>query len=183
LVYLRAVRYFVALDPEAGTSPAAVDLVVLPGGRLEVRVDGRTVDVDVERLGAHTSVRVGGRVLDLTLEGAWPEVSIAGGARRGPARVESERSRLADDAVRARPGAIRRDAVVRSPMPGRVVRVLVAPGDAVTAGQGVAVLEAMKMENEVKTSAPGVVAEVHVRPGAAVEASAPLVTFAREPGA
>jgi pyruvate carboxylase subunit B len=65
-------------------------------------------------------------------------------------------------------------------MPGRVVRLLVATGDHVAPGQGVVVLEAMKMENEVRSTAAGVVAEVHVSAGAAVEANAPLVTFARE---
>ena len=63
-------------------------------------------------------------------------------------------------------------------MPGRVVKVLVSKGDAVEAGQGLLVLEAMKMENEVKARAAGTVAEVHVAPGAAVEGSAKLVTLA-----
>jgi biotin carboxyl carrier protein len=96
------------------------------------------------------------------------------------ARVESERDRSAEATTRARPGTAARDPVVRSPMPGRVVRVLVAAGDVVGVGQGVAVLEAMKMENEVRSTSGGTVAEVHVAPGATVEANAALITFARE---
>jgi biotin carboxyl carrier protein len=67
---------------------------------------------------------------------------------------------------------------VKSPMPGRVVKVLVAKGDSVAVGQGLVVLEAMKMENEVKARAAGTVAEVHVAAGATVEGGAKLVTLA-----
>jgi biotin carboxyl carrier protein len=60
-------------------------------------------------------------------------------------------------------------------MPGRVVRVLVSVGDHVSARQGVVVVEAMKMENELRASRDGVVKEVLVEPGAAVETGAVLV--------
>ena len=50
-------------------------------------------------------------------------------------------------------------------------------GDVVEAGQGVVIVEAMKMENELRASGPGVVREVHVRPGDAVESGADLVSF------
>ena len=65
-------------------------------------------------------------------------------------------------------GASTADREIRAPMPGLVLRVLVKPGDAVEAGQGVAVLEAMKMENELKAPAAGTVAAVHAGAGAAV---------------
>jgi pyruvate carboxylase subunit B len=54
-------------------------------------------------------------------------------------------------------------------MPGLVVKVEVQEGDEVVAGQGVAIVEAMKMENELKTESAGVVSRVHVSPGEAVE--------------
>ncbi len=68
---------------------------------------------------------------------------------------------------------------VEAYMPGRVVSVLVAEGDAVTAGQGVLVLEAMKMENEIQAEQDGVVARILVAPGQAVEGGDPL--FELEP--
>jgi biotin carboxyl carrier protein len=55
-------------------------------------------------------------------------------------------------------------------MPGKVVRILVRPGDVVEAGQGVAVVEAMKMQNEIKTQRAGAVISVTVTEGAAVSA-------------
>ena len=73
-------------------------------------------------------------------------------------------------------------ATLRAPMPGKVVKVLCQPGDAVKAGQGLLVIEAMKMENELKAAGPGVVEQVHATPGQAVEKGAVLVTF-RAPGA
>jgi biotin carboxyl carrier protein len=60
-------------------------------------------------------------------------------------------------------------------MPGRVVRVLVAVGDHVTAKQAVIVVEAMKMENELRTPREGVVKEILVTPGATVESGAVLI--------
>jgi biotin carboxyl carrier protein len=183
-------RYFVTIDPEAveaSASPVAVDVVETPDGRLEARVGGRTTAADLVRIGGETSVRVDGRIFEALVDGALPQVHVRGGGRRWSARVENERSAAADAGTAGRRSAGKRDAAVRSPMPGRVVRVLVAPGDILAAGRGVAILEAMKMENEVRSAHGGVVARVHVVAGATVDANAPLVTLApdepaREPG-
>ncbi len=67
--------------------------------------------------------------------------------------------------------------VVRSPMPGRVVSILVESGQTVMAGQGVAIVEAMKMENELRAEIDGVVETVHVNADDRVEGNAQLVTL------
>jgi biotin carboxyl carrier protein len=175
------VRYFVALDSEQ--AGVAVDVTELPNGGLDVRVDGRPLAVDLVRVGATASVRAGGYMFDAVVDRSLPSVSVQGGGRRWAARVESERSRSGEAAADPRRGGGSRDVSIRSPMPGRVVRVLVGPGDAVAAGQGVVVLEAMKMENEVRSPRAGVVGRVHAAPGGTVEANALLVTFARDEGA
>ena len=64
-----------------------------------------------------------------------------------------------------------------SPMPGRIVKVLVARGQAVAARQGLVVVEAMKMENELRAPRAGTVADVRVREGAPVEANVVLVVM------
>ena len=64
-----------------------------------------------------------------------------------------------------------------SPMPGRIVKVLVKTGDAVAARQGLVVIEAMKMENELRAPRAGTVAEVRIREGAPVEANVVLVVL------
>jgi multidrug efflux pump subunit AcrA (membrane-fusion protein) len=71
----------------------------------------------------------------------------------------------------------RRVAHAAAAMPGRVLRILVAPGEQVTQGQALLVLEAMKMENEVKSPRDGVIAAVEVSAGKAVSAGEILVKF------
>ncbi|MBX5494742.1 MAG: biotin/lipoyl-binding protein [Bryobacteraceae bacterium] len=66
---------------------------------------------------------------------------------------------------------------VTAPMPGKVVRVLVAQGDSVQAGQGLVVVEAMKMQNELRAPRDGVVVQLSAREGAAVAAGEVLVTI------
>lgn len=165
-------RYFVTLGP--AMAPIEVDVRELPSGALEVSTNGALVQVDVLPLGAGISARVGGRMIDLTTEGTPPDLGVVASGHRSYVRVESERLRVATAARRIR-GAPEK--VLRSPMPGRVIKVQVSVGDDVAVGQPLLVIEAMKMENELRAKAPGTVAEVHVAPGAAVEANAKLVTF------
>ena len=169
-------RYYVTLDPDPGARPVLVDLVELPSGALQARLDGAPIDVDVVVVGSQLSVRVNGQVVDLTTEGTPPEIGAVASGHRSYVRVESERMRSAEQAKKAT--VTGGDKTVKSPMPGRVVKVLIAKGDVVEVGQGLLVLEAMKMENEVRARIAGTVAEVHVAPGATVEGNAKLVTLA-----
>jgi acetyl/propionyl-CoA carboxylase alpha subunit len=122
-----------------------------PGG------PGRSYDVAIERQpGGRRVVHVDGRVFPCSL--AEPRIS-----RRRPG-----------SAVAPGPAGAWRLVV---PMPGRVVRVFVGPGDAVAPGQGLVVVEAMKMENELRAPRAGIVAEVRVREGMAVEANAVLLVL------
>ncbi len=81
-----------------------------------------------------------------------------------------------DPASKTDPGTV----FIKAPMPGRVVRVLVAVGDRVTARQGVVVVEAMKMENELRAPGDGIVMEVAARPGAVVESGAVLIVIGKD---
>jgi biotin carboxyl carrier protein len=167
-------RYFVTLEPN--DKQIVVDLVELPSGALEAKVDGRAIDLDVAQVGTQLNVRADGQVVDLTTEGTPPDLGAVASGHRAFVRVESERMRAAELAKKTVSTGGER--VIKSPMPGRVVKVLVARGDAVTAGQGLLVLEAMKMENEVKTKVAGTIADVHVTAGSTVEGNAKLVTLA-----
>lgn len=168
-------RYFVNLDGNASTEPTVVEVTELPTGELDVAIGGKKVAVDVVALEGSLSVRVDGRVVDLTTEGQPPEVGLIASGHRSYVRVESERQRAAAAAKRGTGGAT--DGVLKAPMPGRVVKVLVAVGAEITAGQTLLVIEAMKMENEVKAKGAGTIAQVHVVEGATVEANAKLVTL------
>jgi biotin carboxyl carrier protein len=85
-----------------------------------------------------------------------------------------ERTRTIRDLSNATAGP-KGPAPLVAPMPGLIVRVNVAPGDTVSAGQGLVVMEAMKMENELRAAGPGTVKAVLAVPGTAVEKGAVLV--------
>ena len=74
-------------------------------------------------------------------------------------------------------GAVKKAAKVKSQMPGKIVRVLVKPGDAVKKGQSLLVMEAMKMENEIKAAQDGVIKEIKVTEGQAIETGAELLNY------
>ena len=87
-----------------------------------------------------------------------------------------ERTRAIRDLSAARAGPSG-PAPILAPMPGLIVRVSVKPGDKVEAGQGIVVMEAMKMENELRATAAGTVRSVEVSAGTAVEKGALLVAL------
>jgi len=144
-----------------------------------VTVDGRAVRVGIGRVdgGPLRSLVVDGASHRLaavrTGEGSW---RIHLGGRRIDTSVVDERTRT----IRAMTGdgvGPRGPRPVVAPMPGMVVRVEVAPGEEVRAGQGVVIVEAMKMENELVAEGPGRVSAVHVGEGEAVEKDQILVSL------
>lgn len=121
----------------------------------------------------------------LRLGDAVYEVIARRGAQRGAYTVEIGASRLATEALDQRGRALRALSAatatrhgpepIRAPMPGLVTKVLVAAGDAVRAGDSIVVMEAMKMENELRAKSDGRVRAVVVTPGTAVEKGMVLV--------
>jgi glutaconyl-CoA/methylmalonyl-CoA decarboxylase subunit gamma len=171
-------RYYVTLEKAPDAKPLVVDVRELPSGGLDVMVDGAAVPVDVVSFANETralSVRVDGRMVDLTTEGEPPEIGAIASGHRSYVRVESERQRAAAAAKKG--GSASSEKTVKSPMPGRVIRLLVAKGDEVAAGQTLCVIEAMKMENEVKAKVACKVEAVHVSEGATVEANAKIFSL------
>jgi pyruvate carboxylase subunit B len=161
-------------------------LVTLLGRTIEVEVDGEHVTVDGRALAATLGSVPGSQVRQLLLDGRAEALGVEAGAgghwaitRRGERteiEVIDERTRH----IRSLTGVGDRPpgpAVLRAPMPGLVVRVQVEAGQAVVAGAGVVVLEAMKMENELRAAAAGMVRAVRVRSGEAVEKGQVLVEF------
>jgi biotin carboxyl carrier protein len=143
------------------------------GGHFRLLIDGETHEVDARRTDLGLSiVAQDGTSIDAAVTdrggGKWfvqlPRVAVS-------AVVDGRRFRRADVGDDGGTGAQR----VTAPMPGRIVRVLVGEGDEVDARQGLVVVEAMKMENELTVSRAGRVREVAVSEGDLVEAGRLLV--------
>jgi pyruvate carboxylase subunit B len=160
-------------------------IVDLNGERREVEVDGESVRLDGEALVGRVEEIEGTPVRLVTIGSEVHRVIVRRGASRGAYTLWVDGFRFDGEALDERTRTIRDitaasakatgPAPVVAPMPGLIVRVTVAPGDVVQAGQGLVVMEAMKMENELRASAAGTVKAVHASPGKAVEKGTILV--------
>ena len=170
-------KYFVDVTPPgAGTEPARHEVTV-EGGTALVDAAGAAASLDPGSAAAVVRVlRVGDavhRVEVRRLAGRGRYAVVVDGFRYEVEALD-ERSRAIRDLTAATAGPAGPAPLV-APMPGLIVRVTVRPGDRVVPGQGLVVMEAMKMENELRTQAGGTVKSVLVQPGATVEKGARLV--------
>jgi len=147
-----------------------------------VRVDGQAVDVEVRQAEAGVWIlRRGSEQTVAQVDGRGGKLVVE---LRRPGRdavlvaADVADARRAAIAAPSRAAAGAAPITVRSPIPGRLIKLLVKVGDAVTAGQTMVVLEAMKMENELPAPRAGRVAELRCAEGAAVEAGQALVVVA-----
>lgn len=135
--------------------------------RYTIEIDGRLFVIDVEEQGAERfAVHVDGQSFDVTLAGreelgadavhVVPSAAVPAASVTRPRTAPLRASRPPDAAD---------NGVLCAPMPGVILRVLVAPGASVRRGQELAVLEAMKMENIIRAPQDATVAEVLVKPG------------------
>jgi pyruvate carboxylase subunit B len=142
--------YEVAID---GESPVRVDVAKTPRTIFSLLIGNRQWEgsVDAKDDGSF-DVHVGASAFDI--------------------QVIDERRKLLSGAA-AVPVGSRQE--LRAQMPGKIVKVLVAPGDRVERDQGLVIIEAMKMENELKAEVEGVIADVRAREGETVESGALLL--------
>jgi biotin carboxyl carrier protein len=167
---------------EVNGRPHAVT-VEKTGTRYRIEADGRVDVVDVARVDGSTV-----SLLVLGERETSHEVSLVPGREPGDLEVYL-RAGVVQTRVSGAPGQKRWSAKggalpggtgpqrITAPMPGKIVRVLVKPGDEVKARQGIVVVEAMKMENELRAARDGRVKDVHVTEGALVESGRLLVVI------
>ena len=136
-------------------------------GRWACRLDGRDLEVDAVLARPDVlSLRIGNMAYEVKSERVADELHLWVGSTRFAAEVRDPRSLRG----RARAGDDHGPKKITAPMPGKVVRLLVREGDEVETGAGVAVVEAMKMQNEIKSPKKGTVQKIIVSEGAAVNA-------------
>jgi biotin carboxyl carrier protein len=134
-----------------------VDARPLRPGTWSLLIDGASFVVDLDRRRAGIAASVGAEEVVLSVEDALRRrLATTAGSRAGAARGES----------------------IRAPIAGKVVKVLVAPGEQVAPGAAVIVLEAMKMENELVAERGGAVTAVHKAAGQAVDTGDLLIELA-----
>ncbi len=142
-------------------------------GTYSVEIDGVQYEVDSHKLEADFySILTGGRSYEVSVEATRDGYRVRHGAAEQLVTL-SDPGRQAREELADSKGT----AAVVSAMPGKVVRVLVSEGDTVEAGQGVIVVEAMKMENEITAPRPGRVRSVAVQPEQIVESGAELLVI------
>jgi biotin carboxyl carrier protein len=142
-------------------------------GHYVVEIDGVTHQVDSHKLEADFySILTGGRSYEVSVEANGESYHV----RHGAAELLVT---LTDPSRRAREDRSVGDGPekVVSMMPGKVVRVLVQPGEEVQAGQALLVIEAMKMENEIVAGKDGTVRSVDVEPGQSVDGGSLLAVI------
>ena len=160
--------------------------VVDVGGRsVDVELDGEQVRVNGMGLRANLSELAGAPVALLSLDDRVYRVVVTRDSARGRYILSVDGRRYEVEALDERTRAIRQlstnasgprgPAPLLAPMPGLIVRVSVEVGASVQPGQGLVVMEAMKMENELRSSSAGVVKAIRAAPGTAVERGAVLV--------
>jgi len=165
-------RYFAKLHGQKEAVP--VDIEPAGENRFKLTHNGKTFVVDALTLdhGA-VSMLVEGHSYGVEFDEQGDEVQVL-------VRGQVSRIDVADERrLRLRAGgaafSVEGKQVIAAPMPGKVVKVLVKVGDEVKEGQGLVVVEAMKMENELKSPKAGKVVELPAKEGTAVEINAKLV--------
>ena len=136
-----------------------VEVEELPGGRFRVSFEDREYTVEAKGLGIDVGALSAPVQASTPVQTAAPSVSTPAPAASAPAPAP----------VPAGEG------VVTSPMPGKILRILVKEGEQVKTGQGLVVLEAMKMENEIPAPKDGVVKRILVKEGDTVDTGQPLI--------
>ena len=135
------------------------------------KIDGKAYDVCVEGMeDGKASVKVNGEAYSVELGQETPAAAPAAGVSAPSATPAASQA-----SPKAAPSGAARKIV--SPLPGVIVEVDVKEGDSIAAGQKVAILEAMKMENEIQAEFAGTVTAVHVTTGDSVLEGAPIVSI------
>ena len=136
-------------------------------GRWSCRLDGRDLEVDAVLARPDVlSLRIGNMAYEVKSERVANDLHLWVGSKRFAVEVRDPRSLRG----RTRAGDEHGPRKIVAPMPGKVVRLRVREGDEVQPGAGVAVVEAMKMQNEIKSPKKGTVQKILVSEGAAVNA-------------
>ncbi|HWO43917.1 MAG TPA: biotin/lipoyl-containing protein [Candidatus Eisenbacteria bacterium] len=152
----------------------AVEIEEIAKSLYKVAIDGNEFLVDGKKTGrTNYSLIVDNRSFEIEVDRSDDEYRVLVDGRNYRVHlIDERRARMEGGESGFR---LQGRQTVSVPMPGRVIAVLVAEGEAVEKGQGLVIVEAMKMENEVRSPVAGIVKEIKVKAGDAIEGGAALV--------
>jgi biotin carboxyl carrier protein len=163
-----------AFIAKLGEQSYSVEIEEISKSLYRVAIDGNEFLVDGKKTGrTNYSLIVDNRSFEIEVDNSGDEYRVLVDGRNYHVHLVDER--------RVRVGGGQSDIQLQGrqkvsvPMPGKVIAVLVSEGDSVERGQGLVIVEAMKMENEVRSPIAGEIKEIKVKPGEAVEGGAVLV--------
>jgi len=139
------------------------------------KIDGKSENYNFIKLNNRFLLRVGTKqykidnvsyqenVIEFTVNGTWFKVDI------------KDEQDLLLDRLGFKTGSAVGEGVLKAPMPGQILEIMVREGDEVEEGQPLAILEAMKMENELKAPISGTISSIHVDEGQSLEKNSPII--------
>jgi biotin carboxyl carrier protein len=147
-------------------------------GRLSVQIDGQHLALDLRQVSQPSlySLLIDNRSYDVLAESRGDEYDVLIGSEMFHLTVQDEWTRRLAN-IQRKTLVETGDIAVKAPMPGAVVALEVELGQDVKKGQGLVILSAMKMENEIKAPRPGRVKSIEVQPGQTVEQGRTLVVL------
>lgn len=163
-----------------GKETTRVELREAGEGLYEVTLDGETVRVDVVKSGrtVYSVIEKGQQFEAMVDERGGAKLDVLVRGRLFHLEAVDERSRLLSEVGG---GGATGPETIEAEMPGKIVKVEVSVGDAVEEGQGIVIVEAMKMENEIPSPMDGVITDIAVSEGDTVENGSPLFTVEPPP--
>src|SRR5688572_6366965 len=139
--------------------------------QIEARVGGRTYNLEIEAVAAKTYwFNWNNQSIEVIVAATDEGFTVTIGGHQIPVELLDTRKALSRIADHGREGV----AIVRAPMPGRIVRVLASENSLVEANQGIVVMEAMKMQNEIRSPKRGRIQQLNVSEGTAVISGQPI---------
>lgn len=166
-------KYYVEVDGQT------IELEFIEeGDRLVVQIGDQRLPVDLRQVSPPSlySLLIANQSYEVAVEAREDQFDVLIGSRMFHLKVQDEWARRLAN-IQRKSAVETGELAVKAPMPGAVIAVEVTAGDTVKRGQGLVILSAMKMENEIKSPRDGVVKSVNVQPGETVEQGRTLVVI------
>jgi len=163
---------------QVGSNRFRIEVKENGSGGLELKLDNRPIIIDKYEFEANKSLKltIGGHTAEIVVEKNQEDYQCWLNSRLIKCEIMDEKSARYGSLAGGEQGS-RKGHLLVAPMPGLILKVEVEVGQKVDRGQGLVIMEAMKMENELRSAHGGIVKEIKVKPGQTVDKNQPLILF------